>query len=310
MFTLINWCRFTACLHLLLVFIFSVFTGLQDHDQITIPGIRVQATKTVGIWLPDPLVDNQTAIASVLNLDACPLAETITARFSSSFVKQVVIGGIGDIDTRYLIILFHALSFLFQIIGAWDDGIYYRYLDNGDVNLAHLVEYSFSASLMMIAICAQLGTTDVFLIISVACNCWGCMIFGVVAELLFHSRSTMDIMMFKQIGSHWIAHLAGWFLISVAMLGAGSNLATYTACIDGPQAKKVPSFVIGIVATELVLFLVFGFVQTLSFITRDGAKLEKRRESAYYTEAAFIALSISAKIILGCGIIVGNFINK
>ena len=120
----------------------------------------------------------------------------------------------------------------------------------------------------------------------------------------------MDIMMFKQIGSHWIAHLAGWFLISVAMLGAGSNLATYTACIDGPQAKKVPSFVIGIVATELVLFLVFGFVQTLSFITRDGAKLEKRRESAYYTEAAFIALSISAKIILGCGIIVGNFINK
>jgi hypothetical protein len=136
------------------------------------------------------------------------------------------------------------------------------------------------------------------------------MIFGVVAELLFSSGSTMDIMMYKRIGSHWIAHFAGWFLISVAMIGAGSNMATYTACVDGPQAKRAPSFVIGIVTTEVVLFLSFGFVQTASFITRDGADKETKRNSAYYTEAAFIALSITAKIILGCGIIVGNFINK
>ena len=307
---LIFWCRFAAFLHLLLVFIFSVFTGLQDANQIKVPGIRVQATKTLGIWLPvgDVFEENRTALASVLNLDACPLAETVPGKFANNVVKQVVIGGIGDIDTRVLIILFHLLSFLFQFFGAWDEKTYYKFLENGNINLAHFIEYSFSASLMMIAICAQLGTTDVFLITSIACNCWGCMIFGVVAELLFDSKSTMDFIMFERVGSHWVAHFAGWFLICVAMIGAGSNLATYRACIDGPN--RVPSFVIGIVLTEVFLFLSFGAVQTVSFITRDSADIETKRKWACYTEATYIGLSITAKTILGCGIIVGNFVNR
>ena len=312
-----------AFLHLILALAFLALSIIQDN-YFTVPRLRSQVTKQFGMWAPAGAMDNASHIiaATYIHTDICPLAGSIVARDHDFIIQQVVLD-VGETDVRIMIAIFHALSALFQFFNTWDEKNYYSVLDAGHTHISHYVEYSISASIMLIALCTQLGVTDVFLILNIASNCWACMVFGVFAEQMFDASVpdvVVEIYIFRRTFSpHWMAHLAGWVTLTAAMAGAVSNLFTNKYCANSENlGRGMPDYVWGIVMTEVVLFTVFGFVQWYAFSMKEWIKkstpLDKqeneRKKIAYTVEKAFVTLSFVAKTVLGLGIYLGNLFNK
>jgi hypothetical protein len=332
-----SFCWITAFVHFFLMIAAITITILQASKTINIPRLQTPITRNIGIWtnVSELVRIDGTSMSSHLDLNQCPLAATTPAKDSAFVVQQVVLDGKGEIDTRILIIVFHALSFVFQWLSALDAN-YYTNTDQGKTNLGHFFEYSITASLMLIAMSAQFGITDVFLLMSIAANCTGCMLFGMLAEFLFDHGSKFTINFLTRsksskstkdrddpqgklpgvhIPSHWVAHAAGWFMLIFALIASTSNLMAIDACGNSDDVKP-PTFVLGLVAVEVFLFACFGFVQMLSFMYRSGldetipADLEKKKSYAEYTEFMYILLSLSAKLALGLFVMWGNYSNK
>lgn len=307
-FSVYAWCRYAAFLHLILCIVFIILAC-----ELQVNNIQMQTTKQIGVWMmansTGPAA-NTTALSQVLNLNTCPVANATNSYRTQFVVQQFILQGPGLIDTRVLIILFHFLSFAFQYAESWNRVEYYAVLQDGHVSISHFIEYSLSASLMIIAMCAQLGITDVFLIASIAANCSGCMLFGALAELLFNRDDTISVKRFgiDVFHTYWIAHFAGWMLLLFALAGVVSNTLTITYCGAANSPAQIPSWVVAVVWSEVGLFCIFGFVQLLSFIKRKEPKQSVKW--AFYTEWAYVVLSVTAKTTLGFGIIIGNFVNS
>jgi hypothetical protein len=326
-------CRGVAIFHLVLCIVFIGITGSQASGQIDIPRLVTPITATMGAWIPSVNFTEVGADDSYISsISSCPL-HSPHSRMERFFVKQYAIS-VGEVDTRVLIIMFHFLSFLFQYLGALDKDFYENELRNGRVHIGHYFEYSISASIMMIAVCAQLGVTDIFLIINIVMNCFSCMIFGVIAEVCFSFRKIIYITYgtrgeASRLNIHWLAHATGWVVLLFGTItGALSNLILNFHCVNS-NGSKIPEWVMGLVFAEVVLFSCFGFVQLLSFWKRakygdmldrlgkdQGVDLEKERtrqlivDSAVNTEFAYIILSALAKTILGFGVFMGNLANN
>ena len=312
-------CAGAALMHAVFSVIFLVLLVFQEAHILDVQRLRMPTTKTAGVWVNRSRLvvnyDNES-ISSVLDLNSCPLATDVTKYDSAYIVQQVVLQGPGDIDSRVLIIIFHFLSAFFQFLAAMDGNMYYENILQGHVNIGHFVEYSLSASIMIVAMCGQLELTDIYLILSITANCWGCMIFGLLAELMFE-RNINIIYDKNKVDAYWVAHFAGWVLILVMFVGVTSNIDVINRCTPSTSAVKIPQWVLGIVYTELFLFGCFGIVQGVSFYVRgnlsglsDGKSMKRREQLATYTEASYIILSFTAKTILGWGIIFGNFVNS
>jgi hypothetical protein len=271
-------CRLVAFWHLLLCIIFIGLTGGQADGR---PGLNISrlvtpVTANMGAWIPSGRFNHTFdggSDAYVSSAMSCPLHSPHSRMGESFYVKPYAIN-VGEVDTRALIIMFHFLSFAFQMLGAWD-GIYYvNELKEGRVHLSHYFEYSVSASTMLIAICAQLGVTDVFLIINIVMNCFSCMILGVIAEVCFDHRENVFIKyhlnnsIHGRISIYWLAHFTAWLvLLAGSIIGALSNLILNFSCINS-SGSRIPEWVMGLVFAEMVLFICFGLVQTFSFRSR------------------------------------------
>ena len=166
-------CKAVAIWHLVLFFVFIGITGGQASGSLTIPRLVTPITATIGAWIPSTvdLTGNGASDAYVSNTMSCPLHMPHSRVGETFYVKQYAID-VGEVDTRALIIMFHFLSFLVQYLSAYYKTLYEDELKGGRVHVSHYFEYSISASIMMIAVCAQLGVTDVFLIINVVMNCF------------------------------------------------------------------------------------------------------------------------------------------
>jgi hypothetical protein len=335
-----SYCLCVAWFHFALMLTYIIITARQDQGYITIPRLRTQTTQSLGVWLlpEDTSTANITGLANALDLNKCPIASTTPAKDSKYVVQQTIFSAT-ELDTRALIIAFHGLSWIFQLISALDEH-YKTSINAGKANILHFVEYSISASIMLIAISAQLGITDVYLLISLATNCWACMIFGVLAESLWDSTISFTIALPKfsdnlnnwipgflkrkiSLGVHWAAHLAGWVTLAIALLCTSSNLTMFNACINSSSSRKPPTWVQAMIGLEIFMFTVFGYVQAYSFYAREHVNAEKKddrgepisvevqkKKIAEYTEFAYITLSISAKVALGVFIMAGNYSNK
>ena len=328
-----SYCLCVAWFHFALMLTYIIITARQDAGAFNIPRLRTQTTQSLGVWLlpGDTYTANITGLGNALDLNKCPIASTTPAKDSQYVVQQTIFAA-SELDTRILIIAFHGLSWIFQLISALDENYMKSIDEDGKTNLLHFVEYSFSASIMLIAICAQLGITDVYLLISIAANCWACMIFGVLAECLLNTGISFTIALptfsetlskyipniFKTqllLHAHWAAHIAGWVTLAIALICTTSNLTMFNACISSSSSRKPPLWVQGMIGLEIFMFTVFGFVQAYSFYKRENIDLrtdakKQRKNIAEYTEMAYISLSISAKVALGVFIMAGNYTNK
>ena len=281
-------CRIVALVHLGLFVTYALliaFDGVKlQHRHIT------PVTKTFGAWVPK----NSSSAPAPAREIACAVASSQDSRSADYYIQPITIA-YGEMDSRWVSAWFHFLSFVFQMGSTASKDAYYRVLDDGRTHLGHFVEYSFSASLMMLAIGVQLGVTDLFTLMGAAVNTWACMVFGLFAELFFQSTPRASVSLWSvKLPAHWLAHGAGWVTLVFAMVAMYSTLDMAVVCVPG---VAIPGFVWAIIVIESILFCSFGVVQVGAFVAKATAK--DPVVWAARAEAAYIVLSICAKTILG-----------
>jgi Heliorhodopsin len=153
------------------------------------------------------------------------------------------------------------------------------------INRFRWVEYSFSATLMVLLIASYSGITDITAIVAIAGANVAMILFGWLQERMNPPGRATTTMIPFWFGT--IAGLAPWVAIWVNVLGA-------------PQ---IPGFVYGIVVAELIFFFSFGLNQWLQY-----RGIGRWRNYAY-GEKAYLVLSLAAKSVLAWQIYGGSLAN-
>lgn len=150
------------------------------------------------------------------------------------------------------------------------------------INRFRWVEYSFSATLMIVLIASYSGITEITAIIGIAGANVAMILFGWLQERMNPSDRTSTSMLAFWFGC--VAGIAPWIAIAVNIFGADT----------------VPGFVYGIFAAQLVFFSSFGLNQWLQY-----RGLGPWSDYAF-GEKAYLALSLAAKSVLAWQIFGGS----
>ena len=317
------YCMSTAVVHLILVVFFSWKSTASSAGDEQFKHLVMPVTKNIGAWLNISEAAGFPIPTTRFLKSECSLLTYHESRVSDAYIQPLSLS-VTTYDTRQAIIIFHVFSFAFQFLNCLSEKNYYEIFQYGQTHLSHFIEYSFSASLMITTMSVQLGVLDIYTLLGVFCNGWACMIFGLLAEVMFENNMKaieVPIITFRKqvsitkakIKPHWIAHIAGWITLVFSIVAVVSNLSTFTTCMD---TVRIPSFVYPIVVLEVVFFSAFGVVQIVEFCnkpefdpdsntTRDQ-KYAKRVIWAFITEIAYITLSLFAKTSLGIAIYYGG----
>ncbi|CAN5505802.1 heliorhodopsin HeR [soil metagenome] len=170
---------------------------------------------------------------------------------------------------------FSLLSALFHFLVAspWGWPRYERELAAGR-NRFRWVEYSLSASLMIVLIAGITGITDVAALIALFTVNASMILFGWLMETTNRAEEDVDWTPFV-FGS--IAGAVPWIAIGIYLVGAGD---------------AVPNFVYGIYVTLFLAFNCFAVTQLLQYRARG------RWADYLYGERCYIVLSFVAKSLL------------
>ena len=190
--------------------------------------------------------------------------------------------GLFDVPIGWAVAVFLGLAALDHLITATvARGTYEKDLARG-INRFRWVEYSFSATLMVILISFYTGITSLSAVILIAGANVGMILFGWIQELMNPPGRTSTTMLPFWFGT--LVGLAPW--IAIVLNVAGS--------------ENVPGFVYGIIAVQVVLFFSFGLNQWLQY-------REVGRWSDYaYGEKVYLVLSLVAKSLLAWQIFGGS----
>ena len=183
-----------------------------------------------------------------------------------------------------LIIFFHILSFFFQLGAAITDftgpifGYEYSVMISENKNPLRFIEYSFSASIMLISIALLNGVTDINLITSIAVLNSSCQLCGLAVEFV-------DLFRIKL-----LLHFTGWlqFIWSYCIIGHAFFKSVEDANENGGNGP--PDFVFAIVVSLFLLYSSFGCVQLYELCFQMNP---------YTKETAYVTLSLTAKLLLG-----------
>lgn len=225
--------------------------------------------------------------------------------FDKMFVVPQSIN-VGDLDIRYIIFFFFLLSGLFQLA----DGFLGAYSPQSSAynspRILRFVEYSFSASIMILAIALETGLTDVYSLVCIFTLIFTTNILGVIAELfcfcaesLNESSSVMitakmDMLLPIPFAWLWtVPHFLGWVTCIIGYAPLLDSYLQSTRCSDrGP-----PGFVNVIVFLEFVLFSCFGFVQFYSLYYRTEAFLSNGQKRGWNSATSSAMLNTSASAV-------------
>ena len=179
-----------------------------------------------------------------------------------------------DVRIGYAIGLFLLLAAIDHLVTATAGRSTYEHDLTRGINRFRWVEYSFSATLMVILIGFYSGITNITTVIAVAGANVAMILFGWVQERSNPpGRSTVTMLPF------WfgtIVGLAPWLAIATQIIGS----------------ETVPGFVYGIVVVQFVLFFSFGLNQWLQY-RGVGAWTDY-----LYGEKVYLVLSLAAKSLL------------
>ncbi len=158
---------------------------------------------------------------------------------------------------------------------------YERDLAEG-INRFRWIEYSMSATLMVLLIGAYSGITDLSAVVAVAGANVAMILFGWLQERMNPPGRDHTTMLPFWFGT--LAGIAPWIAISANVVGA----------------ETVPTFVYGIVVAQFVLFFSFGLNQWLQY------RGVGRWADYVYGEKAYLVLSLVAKSLLAWQIFGGS----
>lgn len=258
------------------------------------------------------------------------------------------------LSINYLVMAFFLLSACFQLSTEWHDAgncvkqhLYHSMFPPGDllapaymtINYMRYVEYSISASLMLVIIALLSGITNQETLVCFALLSFTCMLLGWIAEFCLRLANVEDqietelekkmdppieqLMNFqdkptaptpkpkhihkfpeecKNIG--WLAHMLGWVCIVIPWLFVlfryNSLFSPSGGCTSNTLgAPSPPQWIQIIFVGQGMLFILFGFVQTYQF----NYPSDRMRPEIFY-----ITLSLTAKAILGMTVAFNLFI--
>lgn len=152
-------------------------------------------------------------------------------------------------------------------------------------NTARWVEYSVSATLMMLLIAQLCGITDVAALLAIGGVNASMILFGWLQERYVEPGSRQWLPF--TFGS--IAGIVPWLAIAIYVLAPGSN-----------SAATPPGFVYGIIVSLFVFFNVFALNQWLQY------KQVGRWRDYIFGEKVYVALSLTAKSALAWQVFAGT----
>ena len=254
----------------------AILMSILYYDK---PSLVIPYTETYLEWKPVP--NNSTCERGSREFD------TSDGKFCIGSTTQPVScndDGCYGIDLGWLIISFHLLSFVFQSFAAVTYftppilGYKYNIMVENNKNPLRFIEYSFSASIMLIAIALLNGVTDINLITSIAVLTASCQLCGLAVEYI------------QEKAIKWVVHLTGWlqFMWAYGIIGHA-----FFKSIDSAKESSntgPPSFVYAIVIALFLLYSSFGFVQLMELITGLNP---------FTKEKSYVILSLTAKLLLG-----------
>jgi hypothetical protein len=130
------------------------------------------------------------------------------------------------------------------------------------------VEYSFSASIMIIAIGAEAGIQDIYTLEMMFALTWVTMILGLLADVLImlpvNSADVEPIFKVFGVWTWTIPHVSGWITFLAAY---GPILDTFIQSSSKSEISA-PGFVHVIVFLQFFLFGCFGLVQLYSLVKK------------------------------------------
>jgi len=179
-----------------------------------------------------------------------------------------------DVRIGVAITVFLALAAIDHLVTATMARSTYENDLRSGINRFRWVEYSFSATLMVILIGFYSGITNITSVIAVAGANVAMILFGWVQERMNPPGRTTTTMMPFWFGT--IVGIAPWIAILVQIVGS----------------ETVPGFVYGIVVVQFVLFFSFGLNQWLQY--RGIGKWT----DYIYGEKVYLVLSLAAKSLL------------
>jgi hypothetical protein len=255
-------------------------------------GITKKLTQSITVWQRfDSSVSNKTCA----QLDTC-----IGTANDGEFIIMTKSVNNGQLTLEYLVLSFSFLSFLFQglrpFVGLRIKGIVKDYLQEVKerVNWLRWVEYSFSATCMILAISFVVDPNIEFsTVLMVSTSTWATQMCGLVTEFMLNYTNDLTT-------PAWVIHLAGWVLqIGVFASVFNSYFKSTEYAADDILAVEPPSFVSLIVYGEAILFGSFGLTAFLDILDRTlGINCCCRKNPAIGFELAYIGLSLSAKFFL------------
>ncbi len=187
-----------------------------------------------------------------------------------------------DVPIGWAVAVFLLLAALDHLLtGTVLRGTYERDLKRG-INRFRWVEYSVSATLMIILISFYTGVTGINALIAVAGANVAMILFGWLQELMNPPGRTTTTMLPFWFGT--LVGLAPWVSIAFNVVGS----------------ETVPGFVYGIVVAQAVFFFSFGLNQWLQY------RGVGRWADYAYGEKTYLVLSLVAKSVLAWQIFAGS----
>lgn len=187
-----------------------------------------------------------------------------------------------DVPIGWAVAIFLGLAAFDHLITATVfRGTYERDLRRG-INRFRWVEYSFSATLMVILISFYTGITGINAVVAIAGANVAMILFGWIQELMNPPGRTETTMLPFWFGT--LVGLAPWIAIAINIFGS----------------ETVPGFVYGIFFAQFVFFMSFGLNQWLQY------RGIGRWADYAYGEKAYLVLSLVAKSVLAWQIFGGS----
>jgi hypothetical protein len=189
------------------------------------------------------------------------------------------------VQLAWLIVVFFFLSAIFHLLIATVYNERYNYNLRLGINKARWIEYSLSASIMMVAIGLIVGIYDansllmIFALISIM------NLMGLVMEV--HNQTTQK--------TNWLSYFIGCWAGLIPWLVVAGYLA-----LGANEGSKAPTFVYWIFVSIFVFFSCFAVNMVLQY------KKIGRWKNYLYGEQMYIILSLVAKSLLAWQVFAGT----
>ena len=212
---------------------------------------------------------------------------------------------VGQVSPVGMVVAFFALSFVFQMAPALNHGLwewYIRLVLSGRQPL-RFIEYSVSATLMVVIILVLNGAQDLWLYVAVAAANWCCMMFGLLQEELLHWRRLSDVSPptgFAVLAA-FAPHFCGWVPFAAVWVILITQFWWAIESADG----RVPAAIYAIIFIQLFLFILFGATQSMGALAHalSNAKPAKSYTRFYVAGSVLLLAALLAGLGFGLGVV-------